>query len=287
MRRFPKHAIGFALLLATASLVPAFASAQPSSSGTVPYAACTKTVTTAESDLAHQKYIAGKQDYDEGNYDSAIRRFRDAYSLDCTKHELLIIISAAYERKGDKKEALNALETYVARAPTAPDVGTYQAKIDNLKKQIATAPPPPASTTPPSGTSTPPSGEVQEHTVYPWLVTGAGVAALGVGIVLVATAPDLPPKCDEETSTCESLGKDATGKEVERPDEFVKRQQRAGTAVDQPKWGTVVIVGGAVLIVGGLVWHFLEPTGSKEAWQKKLHPSFGPNYGGLSFDGTF
>ena len=274
MRR--KHIIGFGLLLASAISVPAFA--QPAGQG---YPSCTKTVTPGESELAHQKYIAGKQDYDEGNYDSALRRFRDAYTLDCTKHELLIIISAAYERKGDKKEAVGALETYVARSPGAPDVGTYQAKIENLKKQIAAAPPPSATTTTAPSTTTPtPKEDVQEHTVYPWIVSAAGVVALGVGIAVMATAPDLPSGCNEATKQCEK-------KPGETDQEFKDRQAEAGRSVDQPLYGAIVTAAGGALVVGGLVWHFLEPTGPKESGKTNVRPSVGPGFAGLAFGGSF
>ncbi|HVH44059.1 MAG TPA: hypothetical protein VM925_17030, partial [Labilithrix sp.] len=188
------------------------------------YPPCVKTVTTNDSELAHQKYIAGRQDYEEGNYDSAVRRFRDAYNLDCTKHELLVILAAAHERKGDKREAVSALETYVERASSAPDVATYKAKIENLKKQIAeTASPPPS----------PPSGSPREHTVFPWIVAAAGGVALGAGIVLLATAPALPSGCDAETRTCLPR----TG---EAPVDLEQRKRDAGKSADQPTWGTVV-----------------------------------------------
>jgi tetratricopeptide (TPR) repeat protein len=258
-------------LVAAATSAPAFA--QPAQAT---YPACTKTVSATESDLAHQKYIAGKQDYDEGNYESAVRRFRDAYNIDCTKHELLIIISAAYERKGDKKEAVTALETYVARAPNAPDISTYQAKIENLKKQIAAAPPPQAATPPPP----PAAHETQERSPWPWVVAGAGVVAIGIGIAVVATAPSLPGNCDRDTEKCTKLPN-------ESPADFQDRQDRAGRSLRQPTYGVVTIVGGGVLVAGGLLWHFLEPTGPKESAKTKVRPLVSPGYAGLSVGGTF
>lgn len=269
-----KHIIGLGLLLATATSMPAFAQ-----SAGQEYPACTKTVSAGDSELAHQKYIAGKQDYDEGNYDSALRRFRDAYTLDCTKHELLVIISAAYERKGDKKEAVTALETYVARSPSAPDLGTYQAKIDNLKKQLAAAPPPSATVEPQPATP-PAKTETREHTIYPWIAVGAGVVALGVGIAVVATAPDLPKNCNRDTERCDR-------NPGETDDEYKKRQDEAGKAVGQPLWGSVAAIGGGALIVGGLLWHFLEPTGPKESGKTKLRPALSPGYAGLALGGSF
>lgn len=246
--------------------------------GATSHAACDKAIGPSESDLAHQKYIAGKQDYDEGNYESAVRRFRDAYTLDCTKHELLIIISLAYERKGDRQEAVNALETYVARAPTAPDVGTYKAKIENLKKQIA-AEPPPAPKAPPvaaASSTVVPRG----HTPWPWVVTVAGVVAVGIGVAVVATAPSLPERCDEETEKC-------TRFEGETDGDFADRQDTAGRATHQPTWGAVTIVGGGLLVAGGLLWHFLEPTEPTERAKAKLRPQLSPNFAGVSVVGTF
>ncbi len=272
MRR-RNHFLAFGLLLASTVSLPVFA--QSAAPGTYP--TCNKTPSSTESDLAHQKYIAGKQDYDEGNYESAVRRFRDAYNIDCTKHELLIIISAAYERKGDKKDAVTALETYVARSPTAPDVSTYQAKIDNLKKQIAATPPPTAapSPTPPAATQ-----ETREHTPWPWVVGGAGVVAVGIGFAVLATAPSLPSGCNKDTEKCLRNNNESLA-------DFQDRQERAGRAFRQPTYGIITIVGGGALIAGGLVWHFLEPTGPKESAKTKLRPQLSPGYAGLSLGGTF
>ncbi len=260
--------IGLGLLLAAATTVPAFA--QPASPG---YPACTRTVSAADSELAHQKYIAGKQDYDEANYESAVRRFGDAYALDCTKHELLVIISAAYERKGDKAEAVRALEAYIERAPTAPDIGTYQAKVDNLKKQLAASPPPAAP-------EPAPPGPREERSVVPWILVGAGALAVGVGVAVIATAPSLPSDCDKDTETC-------SRRQGESDADYEDRQATAGRAVSQPLWGTVAVIGGGALVVGGLVWHFLEPTGPKESAKPKLRPAVAPGYAGLALGGSF
>jgi hypothetical protein len=272
--------IGGLGLLVAGTLIsgPAFADPTQSQGGQT-YPSCTKAVSPSESDLAHQKYIAGKQDYDEANYDSAIRRFRDAYALDCTKHELLVVIATAYERKGDKKEAVNALDTYVARAPSAPDVGSYQTKIEKLKKQIAATPPPPppASAPPPL----PREAEVRRHSALPWVVVGVGAAAIASGIVIVLTTPSLPDGCSKTTRDCKRLTPGETDESLQN------RKEDAGKALDQPLVGYIVVGAGAAVAAGGLLWHFLEPTGSKESAKTKLRPSFAPGYAGLSVGGSF
>src|SRR5215469_7767795 len=78
-------------------------------------------VTKGDVDRAHTVFLSGKQFLEESNYDKAISYFKDAYSIDCSLHALLPIIATAYERKGDKAEAVRALEEYTKRAPNAPD----------------------------------------------------------------------------------------------------------------------------------------------------------------------
>lgn len=271
MRR--KHIIGLGALLGVAISTPAFAESRQ------PYAVCDRDVSDRESEIAHQKYIAGKQDYDEGNFESAVRRFRDAYALDCTKHDLLILIASAYERKGDKDGAVFALETYVERAPTAPDVDSYRSKIEDLKQQIA-AEPPTTEPAEPEPAAPEPLAEPRGHTVYPWVMVATGVVALGVGIAVIVTAPALPPLCNADTRTCDRL-------EGEQPIAFERRQIDAGKSVDQPLWGTVVAAGGGLLIAGGLVWHFLEPSAPPSSGKTKLRPAVAPDYAGLALGGTF
>ncbi|MEO8876441.1 MAG: tetratricopeptide repeat protein, partial [Polyangiaceae bacterium] len=93
-----------------------------------------------DSEVAHGAYIAGKRAFDENDYPTAIQYFKDALRRDCTKYELLNIISRAFELKGDRPEAINALEAYVKRAPANdPSVEAIQRRIVNLKALQAAA----------------------------------------------------------------------------------------------------------------------------------------------------
>lgn len=250
---------------------------------TTGYPPCTRTsVPAGDSESAHAKYIAGKQDYDEGNYESAVRRFRDAYALDCTKHELLLYISSAYERKGDKKEALSALETYVARVPNAPELNTYQAKIDNLKKDLAKAPPPaPASATTKPVTPAQPTAEPRGHTPYPWIVVGVGGAAMAAGLAVALTAPSLPSNCSDSTGQC-------VPRAGESPSDVDNDKSTATRSKNQPPLGWGIFGGGAALVAGGLIWHFLEPTEpKKDSAKTRVTPSIAPGFAGMTVGGAF
>src|SRR5580704_13339628 len=102
-------------------------------------------VSRGDVDRAHTVFLSGKQFLDESNYDKAVSYFNDAYSIDCSVHAILPIIATAYERKGDKGEAVRALEEYLRRAPNAPDREHVERRIKNLNDQLAHEAPPASS----------------------------------------------------------------------------------------------------------------------------------------------
>jgi tetratricopeptide (TPR) repeat protein len=277
--RARKLVIGSGLLLAVATSVPALAQ----TNGGAPYPAACANVPPSESERAHVIYQAGKVQYDDKNYDAAIQQFRDAYVRDCSKHDLLIIISRAYELKGDRVEALKALELYLERVPNSPDAPTHRKGIEQLKRQIAAAPPPPPTATAPAPTSSaPPPAEVREHTVAPWIVVGLGGAGVVTGIVLLAAAK-IPDNCDASSGSC----KPTPGESTKQLDDD---RSTAGTAKGLKTGGVVTLIGGAVILTGGLLWHFLEPTGPVEKTGKikpVVTPAVAPGYAGMSLGGSF
>src|SRR5450432_1761765 len=152
----------------TAVAVPALAQ-QPAS---YPPPCDASKVSKGDVDRAHTVFLSGKQYLDESNYDKAIGYFDDAYSIDCSVHAILPIIATAYERKGDKTEAVRALDEYLRRVPTAPDREKVERRIKNLSDQLAHDAPPASAS---SATTAPP---VPTATVAPEpSATGAAPAA--------------------------------------------------------------------------------------------------------------
>lgn len=280
--RTRKLFIGLACLsLATISgAVPALAQGSSVNTSGYPAACAAESVTKPQSEKAHDVFKIGKQQYDDNNHELAINLFKDAYTRDCSKHELLIIISRAYELKGDKAEAVRALEIFLQRDPTNADAETYRRRIKQMRDTMVVTPPPTA-TPAPTTTAPPPKGEDRGHTAYPWILVGLGGIAVVGGIVVIAASPALPVGCKTDSKTC-------TRQPGDTDITYKQRQEDAGTSKDQPVVGGIVAAAGGALVIGGLLWHILEPTGPAETSAKpKLRPETGPGYAGLSFGGSF
>jgi hypothetical protein len=292
----------FLVLVGMAVAVPALAQT-PSS---YPAACDASKVSKGDVERAHTVYLSGKGFLDESNYDKAISYFKDAYSIDCSVHAILPIIATAYERKGDKAEAIHALEEYLQRVPSSGEREIIERRIRNLKDQLAqekptatavlTAPTatatsgPTSTTTVPTsepstgGTTTAPTGTTGNgtptslggHTAAPWIVVGVGGALVVTGAVLlgvgsgdVSTANNACPLHVNCTSSVASQGN--TGRSLETV-------------------GVVVGIAGIAAVGGGLVWHFLEPKAQPATatlGSPRVSPVVTPNYAGMMVGGTF
>jgi hypothetical protein len=292
------------ILAGVAIAVPVLAQQPPD----YPAACEASKVTKADVDRAHTVFLSGKQFLEEANYDKAISYFKDAYSIDCSVHAILPIIATAYERKGDKAEAVRALEEYERRAPNAPDHDVLARRIKNLKDQIArdqqattasaaapsasasavsplqpVAPPsaePSAPVAPPA--TSPPPGHSQGHSALPWVVVGVGGAALATGAILYvvgagdisATLTDCPVHNGTQymCKTHAMVDRGTQGNNFETV-------------------GVVVGGGGLALVAAGLVWHFLEKsddsTASAPPVTAHMAPALAPGYAGVAARGTF
>ena len=303
--------------------VPAFAqSAGVPATAKSTYALCTKAPSPEEQDKGHTAYTLGKEKYDKGKLEEAVTFFKDAYERDCQNHDYLIIISRAYERQPNLPEAILALETYVQRAPNAPDIDKHRANIDSMKQRqkaaaaTATTPPTvattPPTTAPTTAPPTPPSTVESGHTIWPWVVAGAGVVALGTGLAFILADPAVPEGCQE--GSCDNRFND--GLKSYKPNPLdpnkpvplvactndstadgcfhsqynIGRRNQAGTSVFLSKAGPITMVGGGVLVVGGVIWYFAEPkTKRKESGFQnfQITPVVMPGYSGMAMGARF
>ncbi len=140
-----------------------------------------------------------------------------------------------------------------------------------------TTAPPPNLDTPPLTTT--PEAMVSGHTPYPWIVFGVGIATMAVGGIVYASSPELPAGCDETRRQC-------TQEPGESSESFQNRQEEAGKSDSQPALGLVVMGAGAVVVAGGLVWHFLEPKRVKKTGLS-VSPWTTGHASGVGFGGQF
>jgi tetratricopeptide (TPR) repeat protein len=272
-------------LMGTAVAVPAYAQ----QASTYPPPCDAAKVSKGDVDRAHTVFLSGKQYLDESNYDKAISYFNDAYSIDCSVHAILPIIATAYERKGDKGEAVRALEEYLRRSPNAPDREHIERRIKNLSDQMARTEPSaapsagaapsaaPAPTAAPEPTVAPPPIQPPTAAVVspgpsrspaPWVVAGVGGAAVIAGVVVFIVGSG-------DISTAETA---CGGRKGCQP--AVASQGNDGRTLE--KVGGVVTVVGIAAVAGGLVWHFLQKTPESPTSAAFVSPVVAPGYAGIT-----
>jgi hypothetical protein len=128
--------------------------------------------------------------------------------------------------------------------------------------------------------------------VLPWVVAGAGVviAAVGGVIYLVESSAANNAKNDCAggiISAAQGGCKPASGVTLS-PTQIGNNYNSANGLVPV---GSVLFFAGLGVAAGGVIWHFVEPTGaksdSKAALLPVLVPTVAPGYGGLSLSGRF
>ena len=260
-------------------------------------------VSKADVERAHTVFLSGKQFLDESNYDKAVSYFNDAYSIDCSVHAILPIIATAYERKGDKGEAVRALEEYLRRAPNAPDREHVERRIKNLNDQlvreqpsasavtsvpVATGsaaavpvapstpePAPPAVPSAPSAISPEAPAAGRSHSAAPWVVVGIGGAATVAGAVLFAVgAGDISSAnagCGNKHTDCPPGSTFAS---------------TGNTGITLETVGITSGVVGLAAIAGGLIWHFSERSSDPPSTGALVSPVVAPGYAGITLRGA-
>jgi tetratricopeptide (TPR) repeat protein len=278
-------------LVGTVVALPALAQQPPSS---YPPPCDASKVSKPDVERAHTVFLSGRQYLDESNYDKAIGYFKDAYSIDCSVHAILPIIATAYERRGDKAEAVRALEEYLRRAPSAPDREVVERRIRNLSDQLAreqpattatapaataTATAVPAATVPPEPTSTAPTAATAPQptgaggsSAAPWVVVSAGAVATIAGLAIYGVGAG---KISSAETACGNKRNGCT--------QDVASEGNAGRTLE-PVGGALAVLGVAA-VVGGLIWHFNDKP-KPALTGVRLSPAFAPGYAGVALGGA-
>jgi hypothetical protein len=273
------------------------------------YPTCSTTPTDADRKAAQGAFTAGQGSFNEADYPTAIMYWRDAYRRDCTAHKLLLNLARAYELKGERAEAVGALETYLARKTDDPDAEQIQRRIQNLKAQLAPAAPTPApaamlapapvATT--AAAEPQPTGPQAKLNLPPLLVLGGGVVVAIIGGVVYAGGQS---KISDSEKICPSrncpsnpyaagtgqakLWNDANASLI------ADAQSQGNAGVKQSNIGGVIAGVGLVAVISGGVWFLMTPRKpvasahtSTPGAITSIEPTITRGFAGVSLGGSF
>ncbi|MDI3285558.1 tetratricopeptide repeat protein [Polyangium sp. 15x6] len=279
---------------------------------------CNRTATEEDVEGAKGAHKAARQFYERGEYARAIQYWRDVFNLDCNAVGTLLNIANAYEKLGDRQNAIFALEAYLERAPDAPDAAKIQTRVKNLKdlqqsqaptaSASATTPPPPASSARPE---LPPPPPVKPFGIAPWITVGVGGAALIAGAILLPVGLGNVSGSHGGDGGCYEVLNNNPPQDVldsQSPalyTQYLKAQTGTGKwwcptkdKYDQAVLGqTQTLIGkialgvGGAAVAGGLVWELLfnKPVPQDEQKASRVHvtPTVGPGMSGVLVHGSF
>lgn len=163
-------------LLVRAALVAALLAVAPSS-------ACAQDSSEdARNAQARAIFEAGRVAFEAANYEDALRHFREAYQLS-GRWQLLYNIGIAADRLRRDREALEAFEEYLRRAPAdAPQRPDAEARVRVLRRTLGTQQAQRTEAPPPE--RTPPQAPPPENVPRTSSGDGAALATAGLGMMI-------------------------------------------------------------------------------------------------------
>lgn len=184
--------------------------------------------------------------YREGRFEQAIALLKEAYRL--TPDPVVFYnLARAYEAKGDLGEAAAAFDRYLADAKDIPDRAAIERKSATLKalareredlKRQQQAPPPKQVEPAPQATTGGPSP-------VPWIVAGAGGAAIIAGGVVGALA--LARNDDAEAAASQQ-----------------ETAELRSSAETMALASTVTMAVGGAVVAAGAIWGIVDVVGSSK-----------------------
>jgi len=199
--------------------------------------------------------------YRQGKFDEAAKLLEKAYAMH-PEPVLLYNLGRAYEGLGENEKAIDAYTRYLKDAPEAKDRGALEKRIETLKAQIEkdkklkqreeeAARPEDLDETAPEQPKPVADDQTGGAGVWPWVVTGVGVATIGAGFF---------------------VGIQAKSKRDEAQDNPVNRDANSDfeDAKSLAKTANTLIIAGAIITAGGVTWAILGSK-KKKAETSKLH----------------
>ncbi len=121
-----RHAIAFLALLLSSAVAARAQAPPPQAPQEAPFDPY-----HAEKSLEIGTYYLKK-----GNYDAAIERFQAATRSKPNFARAYRLLGEAYEKKGDKAEAVNSYRKYLEILPSAQDAGKVRKRIEKLSRDM-------------------------------------------------------------------------------------------------------------------------------------------------------
>jgi len=132
----------FIAMLALAPIALAQQNPPAGGSSAPPRAKSGQSQTSASNDSSGPPPATAEEDVDvgtfylhKGDYDAAIPRLEEAVRLKPKFGEARLLLAEAYEKKGDKADALTTYKDYLSAFPKARDAKKIQQKIEKLSRQ--------------------------------------------------------------------------------------------------------------------------------------------------------
>lgn len=217
------------------------ARAQPRSGSTAPAPA------PANED-ARRLFAQGQQAFDERNFDSAAAFFLESY--DAVREPLMLFnIASAYDRGGNRRQAVTYYEAYLAATPTAANRPHVESRLTILRAELARTNSQVGDTH-----AAEPIEEADRHSdaasetgasgpgIAPWLLTAAGAASLVAGGVF--TALTLTEKSELDDRCNDKLCPPGQGEAIDRMETFALIAD-------------ITLGAGAAMLAGGILWLLL------------------------------
>lgn len=283
------------------------------------YPPCAHIPTENDVAAAQGAYKAGQVSFQEADYERALLYWEDAFRRDCTAVKLLLNIARAYELSGELSGAVNALETYLERAPDAEDRASVEKRMARLNERLdeerasaAAATPAPSTPERDETSSAEATQSAPTKPAWPVVLTASGVAGIIIGTTVgVLGAVDVGDEKDRiagEFSTADGAQCERDGRRWNCPGELLDEVELALDNSDELKRaetmrtvGIVVGAGGAVLTgVGAYFWYKLWSASSSRDVARRgrtaqglsapvplLVPQVSPHFAGLNFSAQF